>query len=594
MVFQEQLIKSLQVHGSRTAIEKGGKQISFSEVLHTANIITRFLLQRSIKRQTIIGLLIEDRLDFICAMIGIANAGCVFVPLDVNMPERRFAALVAELNLGLVISSGNCLQNAIGQVATMKQWLIQDIMMTADGSAPEYPAYDKNDALYIYFTSGSTGKPKGIVGKNCSLLQFIQWEINEFRISSNTRVSQLISPYFDACLRDIFVPLLAGGTICLPPDDDDFYSAQKIIPWIEDSAINLIHCVPSVFRIINNDGLTVANFPSLQHVLLSGEKIIPSELAGWYNVFGERIQLVNLYGTTETTMVRTFYRIRPADTRQNRLPVGLPIADTEILISRKDLKACEPLESGEVHIVSEFVTKGYLNDPELTHERFLSMPGKTGSIKAFKTGDAGRKLMNGIIDLMGREDRQIKIRGIRIEPGEIESVLMGSGYIKNALVVNHSYDGNASLIAFVVRKEEYLQNVDIEMAGMEYAKSRLPLYMLPEVIKEIKAFPLLSNGKINYKELLGTLEVKVIVEPVNETETRLLNIWKQIVGEKILSTEDTFHKVGGNSLAIMKLIGLIYKEFNIRVSLQDIFSNMTIKNQALLITRCAEDVKYHW
>src|SRR5579859_44642 len=592
MVFQEELIGSLRANGRRTAIEKGEKNISYTEVLQFADKITQFLLDKEAGREAVIGILVEDRADLICTIIGIVNARCVFVPLDGTLPHNRFVSMVTDLNLECVISSGASFQRFAAGFPSLPHFLLEDIVDTDEdvSAALQYPACDKNDALYVYFTSGSTGKPKGIVGKNCSLLQFIQWEIGAFNLTDAIRVSQLISPYFDAFLRDIFVPLLVGGTICLPPEADDFYSPDKIIPWIDHSRINLIHCVPSVFRIINSEGLAVTNFPALRYVLLSGEKIIPSELAGWYAIFGDRIQLVNLYGPTETTMVRSFYLIRPSDVRQTRIPVGLPIAGTEILIAGKDMRPCDPLVSGEVYIITEYATKGYLNEPGLTQEKFVKQDAATGGERiAFKTGDIARRLANGQIDLIGREDRQIKLRGIRIEPGEIEAILIESGFLKNAVVVHHSENGSESLIAFVIRKEGLPDGMDVESAVQSYTGTRLPKYMIPAYIREMKAFPLLSNGKINYKELLTELEVKVILAAANETESRLLGIWLQIVGNKPISTEDNFHRVGGNSLAIMKLIGLIHKEFNIRVSLQDIFSNMTIKKQAELIQRSDKD-----
>jgi len=590
MVFQEQLIRSLRANAKGTAIEISEMRISYAELLQQADKITRYLLNRKVERGTIVGVLLKDREKLIYTIIGIANAGCVFVPIDVSLPGSRLMEILTDLNPGYIISSGEFPKSDPNQTATMQYLSLSDIMDTDDDLPLFYPVCDKNDALYIYFTSGSTGKPKGIVGKNSSLAQFIQWEIGEFQIDNNTRVSQLISPYFDAFLRDIFVPLMAGGTICLAPEEEDFYSPDKIISWLDRKGINLVHCVPSVFRNINIDTLTTTNFSALRYVLLSGEKIIPAELTNWYRVFGERIQLVNLYGPTETTMVRTFYRIKPGDTRQVRIPVGLPIADTEILIAGKDLKPCGTLVSGEVYIITAYATKGYLNDPELTHERFIRQyPEKGDETIAFKTGDIGRRLANGQIDLMGREDRQIKIRGIRVEPGEIESVMIESGYVNNTLVVTHGENGNESLIAFVTRKEGWQEKMDFELVLQEYMTSRLPKYLLPAEIKEIKAFPLLSNGKINQKELMRGLEVKEIIGPANDFEVRLLGIWQLILGNKEVSTDDNFHRIGGNSLAIMKLIGLIHKEFNVRVSLQDLFLNMTITKQAALICRAGKD-----
>jgi len=582
MVFQQALIKSLREHGERTAIETDEERITYAELQRRADLITRFLVHEGIGKETLIGILMNDRVDMICSIIGIANARCVFVPIDGSLPHLRIVSMINNLNLSHVISSGDSLP-----MSSSKQYSLKDIFANDSSAFPaaEYPEYDESDALYIYFTSGSTGIPKGIVGRNRSLLQFIQWETSTFHFNTSTRVSQLISPYFDAFLRDIFAPLLSGGAVCIPPQDDDLYSPSRIISWIDETRISLIHCVPSVFGFINNDLLSPDRFAALQYVLLSGERIIPVELKSWYSIFGDRIQLVNLYGPTETTMVRCSYMIRPADVRSKRIPVGAPVSDTEIIIFDKDLRPCPSLVSGEVCIVTNYASKGYLNDPELTHEKFLRVnSGADSETITFKTGDIGRVLANGQIDLLGREDRQIKMQGVRIEPGEIESVFIESGYLDNVAVLPHSENGSESLVAFVVMKEEIPPNMDVESALANYVGQRLPRYMIPGQIKGVKKFPLLSNGKIDHRQLLGELEAKSIVAPENDVEAKMLDIWKQVIADEFISTEDSFTRVGGNSLAILRLIALIHKEFNIRLSLQDVFENMTIRKQAQLIS----------
>lgn len=586
MIFQKELLKSLEINSRQTAIEYEGKEISYSSLLSDANRITQFLLSKQLEEETVIGVDLRDKSNLICSIIGIVNARCVFVLLDRSLPSSRMDHLINDLGLQYVISA----KDTHASLATAKllgRWdydEIQKIEQSSDEWA--YPKAEEGDSLYIYFTSGSTGTPKGIVGKNCSLLQFLQWEIDEFGIDGDSRFSQFISPYFDAFLRDIFVPLLAGGTICIPPDEEDFFSSDKIIPWIDNSRISTIHCVPSLFRIINNNSLTSGNFENLKHVLLSGEKINPSELANWYDVFGERTQLANFYGATEATMIRSCYKIGPEDVKRSRMPIGSPIAATKLLIARQNMEPCSTLVPGDLYIISNYLTKGYLNLPELTSERFIKInEGTPEETVAYKTGDKARKLAGGQIELLGREDRQVKLRGIRIELDEVEVILMKSGLLQNAVVILHTEEkGQESLVAFLIKKDGGEEKAGLQEAISKYLESHVSAYMIPSNIVFVEEYPLLPNGKINFKGLLNYLTPeKEIVLPVNGTEEKILSIWKEILGERNISTEDSFHKIGGNSLSLMSLIARVNKEFKIRISLSELFKNPTIQKQALYI-----------
>jgi mycobactin peptide synthetase MbtE len=593
MIFQKELLKSLKANGNRIAIENNQDQISYAQLLLNANKVTDLLLTLSLEKETVIGIELRDRPDLISAIIGVMNARCIFVPIDGTLPQKRLEIIREELNLKYLISSKETVTMDEGglNAASMETFYIEDILKGKEANTRSYPDYEEDDSIYIYFTSGSTGKPKGIIGKNCSLLQFIQWEISAFEITSGFRFSQFVSPYFDAFLRDVFVPLMAGGTICIPPAEREFFSPEKMIAWIDESKINLIHCVPSLFRVMNQSILTAGNFTGLKYVLLSGEKIIPSELLNWYAIFGPRIQLVNLYGATETTMIRACYKIRPEDVTLAKMPIGFPISETKLLVTNGGFKSCALLIPGDLYIITKYTSKGYLNAQELTNEKFITLnEGTADEVVAFKTGDKARILPDGMIDLIGREDRQVKVRGIRLELDEIENVLVQSEFVKNAVCIKHTAEsGDESLVVFVIKKEATAGHFNLSDETVHYLKQRLPEYMIPSSVVEMEEYPLLSNGKINFSELLNHLDKMVIIEPVNETEEKLLAIWNEILGEKPISTEESFHRMGGNSLSIMRLIGRIYKEFNIRISLNEIFNNLTIKNQAEFIKQADKD-----
>ncbi|GAA4279084.1 non-ribosomal peptide synthetase [Aquimarina mytili] len=601
MIFQNELIKSFKTYHNQVAIDNGDTLVTYANVLKIANKITTILLNKKMPSEAFVGIQLTDKTNLIYSIIGVLNARGVIVPLDVTMPDSRMENIIKDLNLSYMITSKD--SPLVEKHSSVEYIFIEDILDSeneSDEQSVQYPKYDSQDSAYVYFTSGTTGKPKGIIGKNCSLLQFLKWEIDTFSIASGTRVSQFISPYFDAFLRDVFAPLLAGGTICIPPADEDFFTPEKMVAWIDKAKINLIHCVPSLFRVFNNAQITADNFTTLTHVLMSGEKIIPSELANWYTVFKSRIQLVNLYGTTETTMIRTSYNIKPEDVELPKMPIGSPINDTQLLVADENLKPCNLFVPGDLYIITPYTTKGYLNNDQLNTEKFLKVNSPTlGKAFAFKTGDKARMMPGGVIDLMGREDRQVKLRGIRVELDEIENVLTQSEYVKNAIVIKHSDDetpetttdashGTESLIAFVI-KDDSASQVDFKDTVLAYLNENLPSYMIPSDVVEVTDFPLLENGKVNYNGLLDYLTTNEIVLPENKTESELLAIWKEILGDKEISTDDSFHTIGGNSLAIMRLIGKIYKEYNVRISLNEMFSNLTIQKQAKYINQANKD-----
>ncbi|MCX6316092.1 MAG: amino acid adenylation domain-containing protein [Bacteroidetes bacterium] len=594
MIFQHELERSLNMYSDRTAIEQGDVHMSYATLYAKALSVADWLLNNDLPLQTPVGIYMDDRASIIQAITGVSLVGMVFVPLDTALPVERLHAMVSRAGIKQVITCGNRMTSnlsALPVVCTLLEEIVESA--AADKSPVTLPRYNSDDSLYIYYTSGSTGVPKGIVGRNAGLLQFVQWEINHFAIQPGCRFSQFISPYFDAFLRDVFTPLLSGGTICIPPVADDFFTTEKLTDWVDKNQINWIHCVPSIFRILNGNRLNKEMFVSLRYVLMSGERIVPSELVNWYNVFDSRIQLVNLYGATESTMVRTAYLIQPEDAHKAKIPIGKPIDDTWLAVLNKQMKPCKLLEPGDLYIVSDFISKGYVGEPELTQSKFISLTDDAGvQRKAYHTGDRARKLPDGTIDLLGREDRQIKLRGIRIELEEIENKLLAVPGVSQAVVIKHTDElGNEILAAFITGSATgELPLTALQEQTSKYLRERLPEYMVPACVVAMDAMPLLPNGKINLKKLPDYLLVAQTEPPATPTEEKLHSTWKEIIGDKEISVHDTFFKIGGNSLSVMRLISCIYREFSVRITLSEIFSNSTIRKQALLIDNAARQL----
>ena len=572
MTLQSELLHKLSVYQHLVAIEEAGNRTSYHQLLSRSEKIAACLLEKKLSPGAVVGIALDNITDTITAVIGVLLARCTFVLIDNRLPESRLTGMIGDLEPAGIIADR---QIDNGPLAAVPRFLLADLEL-ADNTLLAYPDFSENDSAYIYFTSGSTGKPKGIIGRNDSLIQFLNWEISAFDMGPGMRFSQLISPYFDAFMRDVFVPLLSGGTVCIPPKEEDFFTFGKLSAWLETNQVNVVHCVPSVFRILNNALLTAPQLPELKYVLMSGEKIIPSDLKGWYATFGNRIQLVNLYGPTETTMIRCMYRIQPEDAEKTRMPIGDPIDDTIILIADSHMQPCKPLIAGDLYIITPYATKGYLKDEALTAQKFITLDGKM----AFKTGDKARRLFDGTIELLGREDRQIKLSGIRIELEEIELVLAASPVIRNAVVVPDAKE--ETLSAYVILQDA---GTDWEANTDAAVRAQLPAYMVPARYIDVAEFPLLANGKIDYKALVEYRKEKLVVPASNDMEVKILDIWKSILGEKEISVDESFQKAGGNSLGIMRLIAKIFSTFNVRVMLSELFSNITIQQQAVLVTQ---------
>src|SRR6185503_20526685 len=221
---------------------------------------------------------------------------------------------------------------------------------------------------YVYFTSGSTGRPKAIAGRLKGIDHFIRWQIKTLGLGPDTRVSQLLPPTCDGSLRDMFIPLCAGGTACAPEEDND---TRKLIQFLDRERISVIHCVPSLFRSLLNEKLTDSNFRSLKHILISGEPLLPADVKRWTDIFGERVQVVNLYGPPETTMARFAYFVKASDQERRSIPVGKPIEGAAAMVVDKRGRPCARGNIGEIYIRTPYRALGYYNDAESTRESFI-------------------------------------------------------------------------------------------------------------------------------------------------------------------------------------------------------------------------------
>ncbi|MDO7888076.1 non-ribosomal peptide synthetase [Hymenobacter cheonanensis] len=587
------------------AIRFGGRPMSYEALNTYANRLAA-LLAAVEPAPAIIKVLMPASSYLVAALLGVFKAGHVYLPVDLQFAEQRIQQLFEEtpnasvllhqdwlpgweaLAARLGLQAGKLLILNESQGITVVEQGRQAVHRWEDLPAGN-PAgeQDPEAASYLFYTSGSTGRAKAIVGMHKSLAHFIGWEAREFGAGPGMRVSQLIQFTFDASLRDIFLPLCTGGTLCIP-EAETRGNLARLVEWIDAEKIQLLHGVPSLFQQLTKTAQQAEpkpRFAALQYVLLAGEALYAKDIHRWREVFGTRIEVVNLYGATETTMIKTFHRIAEVPEAPGQvLSVGKPIDNTFILVLNQG-KLCRIGEIGEVYIKTPFSTKGYYNNPGLTQQVFVQNPLiQDRADIIYKTGDMGRYAADRSLEILGRQDRQVKVNGVRIELNEIEQALLAVAEVEETVAKTiKDAEGKLQLVCYYTAPAAI---ADLR----EQLATRLNAYMLPTFLVHLPEFPLNSNGKIDKAALPSPEEVLLGSEfelPHEGLETELAAIWKAELGLKAISRDLSFYHMGGNSLKAMKIAGDIQRHLNVELKLMDIFLYPTIAKLAAFIAEQA-------
>src|ERR1044072_7281539 len=372
---------------SHTAIDSSGSLITFSQLEARSNRLANFLIDNGLLPGSLVATLAIDSADVITSILAILKAGAVFVPLDPSFPDKRLQAMIEQVKpqwfvLGSklltklsrltpgaasapTVVSLNDEQAGIDQLTHLR--LLKGFSSYDRAERPSIQN-DPDAAWSIYFTSGSTGKPKAILGRLKGIDHYVRWQIDALSIKPGTRVSQLASPSFDAFLKDAFVPLCAGGVVCAPPSRDLLLQPSQLIDWLDIEQIEVLQCVPSVFRSLVNEKLESSYFEAMRYVVLAGEALMPSDVRRWMEVFGERIRLVNLYGPTETTVLKVCHFVEAADVERPSIPIGKPISGAAVMVINSRGGLCRQGAVGEIHIRTPYRAIGYYGEPELTNQ----------------------------------------------------------------------------------------------------------------------------------------------------------------------------------------------------------------------------------
>ena len=542
------------------AVEHNGARLSYRELKEQALEISNGLRGSGLVTGETVAICQQRSLTTLPLMLGILDAGGVVVPISPTTPVNMFEKMIHDSSPRFVFN-----ESSITPSAT-----------SLNGNrAPAHPA----DDCYVIYTSGSEGGQKGVVGTHKSLIHYLQWQAKEFAVTADDRFSQTAPVSFDFSLKELLVPLLCGARVCIA-DRSTVIDPRKFVEWIRDSEITVMCCVPTLLRSILSSRAERDAFQSLRALLISGDMLRWEDVFGWRERFGNDIALFNLYGPTESTVIKVFYRIPETKLPESiNVPVGRPIEDTDILIFNDNSCTDTPSEIGEIVIVSEYLARGYLNRGQAPEGRFCKLEYQGQQRRAYRTGDFGRWLSDGNLELMGRRDRQVKIRGYRIELNEIESILSTHEAISDVAVIaletanNLDADNLAVIACCFTTKDPALTGKDVR----NFARDRL----LPQVLsltrfRRLDKLPLTTNGKVDRAKLESMIDVSVddgtqLSPEASTVREKILAMWGQLLGLEGVNPEANFFELGGDSMTAIRLLRRLREEVHPGVNLDDIY-----------------------
>jgi amino acid adenylation domain-containing protein len=569
--------------GAETAIEHAGRRVSYRELEAESNRLANFLIEGGVGRGTMVALFTADPVRVITGILGVLKAGAVFVPLDPTFPEQRLRVMTEQVEPQWYVSETKYLD----QLRSQGKRIVCLDGQTKGYQRTEAPGLksDPEAPCSIYFTSGSTGKPKAILGRLKGIDHFMRWEIGAVKAGRGTRVSQLASPSFDGFLKDVFVPLCSGGIACAPESRDIIFDAGSLADWLDVEQVEVLHCVPSVFRALMNSGLNSRYFEAMKYVVMVGEPLYPADVKRWLKIFGERINLLNIYGPTETTITKTFYEVKAEDVDRPSIPIGKPIKGCAVMLINSRGQLCREETVGEIHIRTPYRSFGYYGEPELTKEVFIQNPfSDDPSDILYKTGDYGRLLKSGDLEFLGRRDQQVKVRGVRVELGEIENLLRGHEGVADAAVIDRDdAEGNKFLVAYVT-----MNNGTGSEHVRQYLMERLPQTMLPSAVVQLDQLPRTLNGKIDRKALPELEAVQRVEEgeeivPRNPVEEIVAGIWCEVLKLPAVGRTSNFFNLGGHSLLVTQMLARVQEYLKVELPIRSLFEAPTVEQFAQLI-----------
>ncbi|MGI8503150.1 MAG: non-ribosomal peptide synthetase, partial [Hassallia sp.] len=576
-VFEEQVRRT----PNNFAIAFDNQKITYSELNERANQLAHYLQQLGVKPNDLVGLCVE-RLYTIVGILGILKAGGAYVPLDPAYPSERLAFIFADSQVTVLLTQQHLVQKLPEHQA--KTICLDTEWETIAQQSQENPRakITSENLAYVIYTSGSTGKPKGVQIDQSNLVHSTIARITYYQ-EPVTSFLLLSSFAFDSSVAGIFWTLCCGGMLCLPQEGgrDLLY----LIKLIDQNHISHLLGLPSLYALLLEQAKR-EQLVSLRTVIVAGEACT-KQLVELHLQQLPETSLFNEYGPTEATIWSSVYHCTSKLT--TAVPIGRPIANTQIYLLDSHLQPVPVSVAGEVYISGEGLARGYLNRPDLTTERFIPNPfsNQPGS-RLYKTGDLARYLPDGNIEFKGRIDQQVKIRGYRIELGEVEAVLSQHPQVRSLVVIAREDEpGHNRLVAYIVPEDGHSPSTS---DFRHFLQTQLPEYMVPSAFVRLQSLPFTANGKVDRRALPAPDKVNAeidefFVAPRNSLEQQLADIWAELLRVQKVGIHNNFFALGGHSLLVTQLISRIRDALGVELLIQDVFANFTVAELSVIVTK---------
>jgi amino acid adenylation domain-containing protein len=590
-LFEEHAVNS----PDEIALVFGKQRLTYRELNERANQVAHYLRRLHIIPNTPVGIFQNRSVEQVISVLGILKAGGAYVPYDPTYPKERLSTMFRDLKVKAVLTTES-LVDRLPKLRARVVCMDRDAeIIDAESRTNPTRVAEPSHLCYVIFTSGSTGRPKPTAVYHRGWMNLLHWFVTEFGVTNTDKTLVISSISFDITQRAMAIPLISGGELHLVASD--YYEPELILNTIATERITVLNCAPSTFYplVETTPATSYQSLRSLRRLFLGGEAISASRVKPWATSAECKAEIANVYGAAECSDVSSFYRLSDYDRYvETSVPIGKPIYNSQVYLVDQNLKQVPIGVTGEICLAGDGVGKGYLTDPFLTAQKFLKNPfAKSPAEYFYRTGDLGRYLPDGNLEFNGRVDHQVKVRGQRIELGDIETGLRQHAEVKEAVVVDALYaPGDQRLIAYVVpNQKEYLTAANGLIDSLRTTlATRLPQYMIPNEFLLLEEMPLSPNGKIDR----SVLPVPVRVSSGNgsnseltTTEQAIADLYAKLLGTTNVSATSNFFDLGGHSLLVTQILAQISQTLQIQLEPPDFYGDPTVAGIARHIDAAA-------
>ena len=565
-----------QAAPERLAVRTLDDQITYGELDARANRLAQRLRNLGGAPEVLVGLCVDRSVELIVGLLAILKSGSAYLPVDPTYPRKRIDFLLADSGVKVLVTVSS-LADQLGETNASIVNIDDESLSATDDVHPVVPAQGcENDLAYVIYTSGSTGTPKGVLIEHRNVIRLFEQTAHWFQFNEHDVWTMFHSVSFDFSVWEIWGALLYGGCLVIVPYEISRSPAQ-FDTLLRDKRVTILNQTPSAFRQLiaaNMRHEKTTDF-NLRFVIFGGEALQVKLLEPWIERYGDQCPaLINMYGITETTVHTTYRRILRDDLKRPDVsPIGVPIPDLRLYLLSQTGEQAPDGTPGEIYVAGPGLARGYLNRKELTAERFVQKPEVAlDGARLYKSGDRAVRHADGEFAYLGRVDDQVKVRGFRIEPREIELFLCEHAKIASAVVIAHDYgEGDVRLLAYVVPRaaftsDETIQSLPVELA--DYAAAELPRHMRPSEYFVVPEIPLTVHGKVDREALrefsrINSVATNTTSANVTNTEQTILAICEDVLERNGLRLADDFFAIGGTSLALLRVFAEVNNHFNI-------------------------------